>query len=465
MDSIKLKKLLIHANDDILQAVKAMDSANCGIALIVDTGSKLQGVITDGDVRRAILGGTELSKEVTTIMTRDPIVIREGASYEEAKALLEGPRCRRLKSILIPEIDTHGRPVNIYHSSELANPYRAGEDIFRARETPTILLIGGGGYIGSTLTRLLLAEGFRTVVFDRFLYGTFPLAGVKDHPLCEIVHGDTRHIDEFVPCIRRADAVIHLAELVGDPLCAQDSQTTFEINYLATTSIARACAHLQVNRFIYLSSCSVYGASSDPDDILTEQSELNPVSLYAKMKIGAERAISERSDGNFSPCILRLGTVFGLSYRPRFDLVVNTLTARAVTDHRIVITGGQQWRPHIHVRDVAHAIHRAITCDLSHIRGQVFNIVGANHRIAEIGQMVSDLVPDTDVVYNNHAKDQRNYRVSAAKAGEVLGFSPKVAVRDGIGEMAEALRLGRIRDYRSDEYHNVGAFQEAVAGE
>lgn len=461
----RLHHLLIHSGDSILDAIKAMDAASCGIALIVDATNRLQGVVTDGDSRRAILNGTELASPVDSIMTRQPIVILEGASYEEAQALLESPRCRGKKSILIPEVDLEGRPVTIYHSSELANPYRRTETPDTRNEIPNVLLIGGGGYIGSTLTRLLLVEGFRVTIFDRFLYGTSSLAGVKGHPLCEMVHGDTRHIDEIVPHIRGAHSVIHLAELVGDPLCAQDAQTTFEINYLATASIARACSHLQVNRFVYVSSCSVYGASDDPDTVLTEDSALNPVSLYAKMKIGAERAIIERGDGNFSPCILRLGTVFGLSYRPRFDLVVNVLTARAVTDHRIEIAGGQQWRPHVHVKDVARAIHAVLIADLSRIHGQVFNVVGANHKIVEIGAMVAEHVPGTEVVYNANVQDQRNYRVSGEKAAKQLGFCPKISVPEGIAEMAEALGAGRIRDYKYKQYHNIHAFQETATNE
>ncbi len=461
MDETRLRKVMIRPGSTLLDAVRAMDSARCGITLIIDAGSRLLGVITDGDVRRAILNGTELNTLVDVIMTQNPIVIRDGASHEEAVDLLQSERCRRFKSILIPAIDDGGHPVNIYHSSELLNPNLLNQPGNEFPDRPIhVLLIGGAGYIGSVVSRLLLAAGYQVTVLDRFLYGDASLEGIKGHPLFTIVYGDTRHIDDMVPVIRKAEAVVHLAELVGDPLSARDAQTTFEINYLATALIARACSYLQVNRFIYASSCSVYGASSDPDAILYEHSDLAPVSLYAKMKINAEHAILDLQTGNFAPCIFRLGTVFGMSYRPRLDLVVNTMTAKAVCEHKIDIWGGDQWRPHVHVKDVARAIQLALSAPIDDIRGQVFNIIGANHKIDEVGDMVVELVPGTDVTRAATVVDRRNYRVSGAKAQDVLGFTPSVSVQDGVREIAEALRSGAIQDYRDKRYHNILAFDE-----
>ncbi|MGZ5004553.1 MAG: NAD-dependent epimerase/dehydratase family protein [Chthoniobacterales bacterium] len=461
MELERVKRLMLPQGSSLGAAIRAMDAARCGIVLVVDEDERLVGVVTDGDARRAILSGIELSCPVDDVMGRNPIVLQEGEGRQAAVALLQSDRCRHFKSIILPSINKDGRPVNIYHSAELLHPGES-ETMSEAERPIHVLLIGGAGYIGSMATRALLADGYQVTILDSFLYGEEALDGVREHPRLEIIHGDTRHIDAIVPAIRKVQAVVHLAELVGDPLCASDAQTTLEINYLATSTIARACAHLQVNRFIYVSSCSVYGSSANPDKILDEESPLAPVSLYAKMKINSEQVILKMLNGNFSPCIFRLGTVFGLSYRPRFDLVVNTLTAKAVCDRKIDIFGGNQWRPHVHVKDVVQAIQAALHTPLEKIRGQVFNIIGANHKIDEVGEIVSGLIEGTELRRTGEAVDQRNYRVSAHKARELLGFVPSVKIPEGVCEMADAIRKGEIKDYRAKKYHNVQAFEREI---
>jgi nucleoside-diphosphate-sugar epimerase len=462
MDSQRIKKVMVHPENTLLDAVRAMDSAQCGISLIVDDGQHLIGVFTDGDARKAILQGMDLSTQLDGLFTRDPIVLRDNSSREETLDLMQSERLQRFKSILIPVLDENGRPTNIYHSSELRNPNFTLNEMLSSQRPVHVLLVGGAGYIGSVLSRLLLADGYRVTVLDNFLYGTESMEGIKGHPLLEVVKGDTRHIDDVVPSIREVEAVIHLAELVGDPLCAWDVQTTFEINYLATASLARTCAYLQVNRFLYVSSCSVYGASSNPDEYLDENSPLSPVSLYAKTKIGAENAIHDMQTETFAPCIFRLGTVFGLSFRPRFDLVVNTLTAKAIQEHNIEIFGGDQWRPHVHVKDVAKAIHTTLKTPIEVLHGKTFNIVGINHKIDEIGDMVVDLIPGTNINHANKVVDKRNYRVSGQRIRDQLGFQPSFTIADGIREIANAFNSGAITNYRSPQYHNLNVTNQPV---
>lgn len=462
MEIERVKRLMLPQGSSIGAAIRAMDAARCGIVLVIDDDERLMGVVTDGDARRAILSGIELSCPVDDVMGRNPILLREGASRKEAIELLQSERCRRFKSIILPAVNSEGRPVNVYHSAELLHP--GDSDALPESERPVhVLLIGGGGYIGSMATRALLADGYEVTILDSFLYGEDSLNGIREHPRLHVINGDTRHIDKVVPAIRTVQAVVHLAELVGDPLCASDAQTTLEINYLATSTIARACAHLQVNRFIYVSSCSVYGSSANPDKILDEDSPLAPVSLYAKMKINAEQVILKMlNGGNFSPCVFRLGTVFGLSYRPRFDLVVNTLTAKAVCDRKIDIFGGNQWRPHVHVKDVVSAIQAALHAPIERIRGQIFNVISVNHKIDEVGDMVSELIEGTELHRSGDVVDQRNYRVSAHKARELLGFAPSLKIPEGVCEMAAAIRSGEIKDYRAKKYHNVQAFEREI---
>jgi len=450
----RVKKAMVSKMNSIHDAIRAMDSSRFGIALIVDEFFHLISVVTDGDVRRAILNGVDLSSSVTTIMSQKPIILRENDSSEDVIELLNSDTFLG-KAILIPVVDKLNIPVNIINSNDFVTQKSNKKKIISSERPIHVLLIGGGGYIGSVLTRLLLANNYKVTILDRFLYGEESLTGIKNHPQLSIFSGDTRHIDEVVPLVRSAEVVVHLAELVGDPLCARDSQTTFEINLMATATIARICSHLQVNRFVYISSCSVYGASVKPDALLTEKSELASVSLYASTKISAENTIKEFQNGNFSPCILRLGTVFGFSFRPRFDLVVNTLTAKAVADKEISIFGGNQWRPHVHVKDVSQAIKLVMEAPIEKVKGEIFNVVGENYKINDIGEMIIEVIPGTKMVISTNSFDQRNYRVSAEKFRKNLGFQPKYKVTDGIKELSDFLKKNPIIDYKDKRYHNI----------
>jgi nucleoside-diphosphate-sugar epimerase len=227
-----------------------------------------------------------------------------------------------------------------------------------------------------------------------------------------------------------------------------------EINLAATRMLAEVAWGYGIKRFIYASSCSVYGAS-DGNQIVDEASEINPVSLCARAKVGCEQALAELGD-DLNPVILRLSTVFGLSHRPRFDLVVNLLTAQGASGSDITVFGGTQCRPLVHVTDVARAILRCLEAPLSVVRGQTFNVGSdaQNYTLREVGKMVCSLVPEARRVRFDPGEDRRNYRVSFAKIERELGFTCKVGLEEGILELAEALRSGAIDDYTSSRYSN-----------
>jgi len=316
-----------------------------------------------------------------------------------------------------------------------------------------VLVIGGAGYIGSHLCRQLLDQGYSVRVLDALLYGKESLAELEGDPHFELVAGDSRDIGSVFSAMLGADAVVHLGELVGDPACALDEKLTLEINLAATRMLAEAARGYGVKRFIYASSCSVYGAN---DDLLDETSELNPVSLYARAKIMSENALLDLNDETFHPVILRLSTVFGLSYRPRFDLVVNLLSAKAVREGEVTVTGGSQWRPFVHVADVARAMVMTLQAPLEKVKGEVFNVGGDanNHSIQEVGELVQRLVPEATLTSSDDIADRRNYRVSFAKIRRHLDFHAERTVESGIREIVEALRKGSIRDHRLARYSN-----------
>lgn len=459
---IRMDEYCVRPEATLRAAIEAMDRFRRGLAFVVDGASRLVGVVSDGDLRRALLKGYSLDHLVREVMCSDPLVVRNHATDQEVMSLLQSERYSARKPTWIPVVDGNDRLVGIRELTDLMiHVDGSSGSIQKAARGARVLVIGGAGYIGAMLVRQLLNAGYYVTVLDRLSYGDASLRGLGNNPCFRLVRGDTRHIDDLVPAFRDANAVVHMAELVGDPLCQQDPETTFQINYLATASIARICDYLQINRFVYLSSCSVYGSSSDPDVILEETSLLRPVSLYAKTKINSERVILSLDTGNFSPCILRLGTVYGLSHRPRFDLVVNALAAHAALNQEIHVYGGEQWRPHVHVSDVASAIQAVLEAPLERVRNQIINVVGENQRINGIVGMILESFPGCRAVRHADLEDRRNYRVSSEKARRLIGFDPQNSVRGGILEIAEALRSGKIGDPWDREYHNVLAFQEA----
>ena len=321
-----------------------------------------------------------------------------------------------------------------------------------------VLVTGGAGFIGSHLTRMLLDRGYHVRVLDRFAYGRSGLAGLQ-HPRLEVFEGDICNSRDLGHAVRGVEGVIALAAIVGDPACNLDPEETINLNYTATKMLIEACSFYGVRRLVFASSCSVYGASSNA--LLTERSRLNPVSLYARTRILSENIIFDRR-GDVEPVVLRLSTVFGLSPRMRFDLVVNTLTAQALVDKRISIFGGNQWRPNVHCRDAARAFILALEAPASAVAGEIFNVGGdtLNHRIGDLGSMVGEIVRDVTVVRKDEVTDARDYRVGFDKIRHVLGFEPQFSVADGIREIAAAMSADpQLQRYRDPLFHNVQALQ------
>jgi nucleoside-diphosphate-sugar epimerase len=322
-----------------------------------------------------------------------------------------------------------------------------------------VLVIGGAGYIGSALLPKLLDRGYNVRLLDLLLYGEEPIQNVLSHPNLEVVQADFRQVDRVVEAMRGIDAVIHLGAIVGDPACALDEDLTIEINVMATRMIAEVAKGSDVSRFIFASTCSVYGAS---DHTLDERSNPNPVSLYARSKLASEVALHKMATDRFSVVILRFGTVYGISGRTRFDLVVNLLAAKAVVDRLITIYGGDQWRPFIHVDDTAAAVLKIIEAPRSVVHNQIFNVGSdqQNYTINKVGELIHDMIPDAELTHQDIDLDPRNYRVDFGKIADAIGFYPLWTVKMGVEQVIQAIQSGRVSDYRDARYSNVKFLKE-----
>lgn len=208
-----------------------------------------------------------------------------------------------------------------------------------------------------------------------------------------------------------------------------------------------------VQRLLFASTCSVYGANNN---LIDERSYLNPVSLYAQTKIDSEKVLLELASADFSPVVLRLGTVYGMSERPRFDLVVNLLTAKAIKEKKITIFGGNQWRPFIHVDDVAEAFCKCLEVKTLQIHGQIFNVGSneQNYKIGQIGEMIKQRWPETTVEPIAENGDIRNYRVRFDKIYEQIGFTAAKSIQEAFNEIEAIFSSGKVLNYQDQSYSN-----------
>ena len=462
-----IAKLLAKESYTIKEAMRIIDHAALGVAFIVNEGDKFVGLVTDGDIRGAILNGISLEKTVKGIMNTDPVMVYASWSEEKLKDFLSTKKVKKrfpkYGSIRIPVLDNNKKVKDILFVSEKGY---AGIDIEREIKEKggvnKVLVIGGAGYLGSVLSRKLLQAGYKVRILDNLTYGDEGIKDLHAENNFEFVNGDMRDISTVVEAIKGMDAVIHLAAIVGDPASALSPQKTIEINYLATKLIAEVCKYHQINRFIFASTCSVYGASLTPEVRLDENSTLNPVSLYAEMKLKSEEALLEMADSNFAPTIFRMATLYGFSSRMRFDLVVNLLTAKAVFDDKITIFGGSQWRPNLHVEDAAEAFIKCLEAPIEKIKGDIFNVGSneQNYQIARIGEIINDIIPDAKIEIVEK-EDERDYNVSFDKINKNVGYRAKKSIEDGVAEIKNAIEEGKIKNYADNKYSNYKYLYES----
>ena len=455
--------LIVGAGDAGVQVCQELQPDNKLVTIVgfldddlAKQGTNINGVPVLGEVAR--LFDVAAERDVTEV-----IIAMPSADEDRVRTLVRRCEDVGLRVHALPGIErlvmsgTVHRP-GVIGVHDLLGDFAATTTHSRDRH---VLVTGGGGFIGSHLTRMLLDRGYRVRVLDSFAYGAQGLSPLRNHPHLEVMQGDICSIRDVSRAMRDVEGVVALAAIVGDPACNVDFEETINLNYASTKILTEAADFYGVKRLVFASSCSVYGASANEDDMLTERSRLNPVSLYARTRVLSENIVFDRC-GDVEPVVLRLATVFGLSTRMRFDLVVNTLTARAVVDGKISIFGGNQWRPNVHCQDAARAFAAALEAPADVAAGEIFNVGGdsQNFRIADLGRMVAEIVGDVEVATQDEVPDPRDYRVSFEKIRRALDFTPAYTVADGIREVAAAVRAdAALRDHGQPRFHNVHALK------
>lgn len=326
-----------------------------------------------------------------------------------------------------------------------------------------VLITGGAGYIGSLLASELLRANYRVTVVDSLLFGGESLVPFLHHPNFHFVKADVTEQravkDSLKDDWQMPDAIVHLAAIVGFPACqAVGKQVAWRYNVEATKMVFGQAADLGVERFVFASTYSNYGLSADGKPV-TEDSPLNPQSLYAETKVAAEKFLIEQKDASCAPLLFRFATLYGLSPRTRFDLIVNQFVLEAFTKRELIIYQRGYSRSFVHIRDVVRGVIVGLEAERSKICGQVFNLGtdDGNYSKDDIVQLVLKRIPETVVEYKDltFGGDMRDITVSFAKIKNVLGFDTILNVDDGIRELLFALKTGIIRNPTDEKYRNA----------
>ena len=326
-----------------------------------------------------------------------------------------------------------------------------------------VLITGGAGYIGSILTSELLRINYKVTVIDSLLFGGEAIVPFLHHPNFHFIKADVTEGRTVRDAIKhdwqKPDAVVHLAAIVGFPACqAVGKQVAWKYNVEATKMAFEQAADLGVKRFVFSSTYSNYGLSKDGKPV-TEESPLNPQSLYAETKIASEEFLLSQKDASCAPLLFRFATLYGISPRTRFDLIVNQFVLDAYTKRQLLIYQRGYSRSFVHVQDVMHGIVMGLEADEQKVRGQVFNLGtdNGNYTKDQIVNLVLKRIPETTVEYKDMSfgGDMRDITVSFEKIKRVLGFNTTLDVDDGVREVLFALKTGLIKDPLNDRYRNA----------
>ena len=326
------------------------------------------------------------------------------------------------------------------------------------REIETVLVTGGAGYVGSALVPKLIRLGYKVKVIDLYLYGEDVLAEVKDNPNLTEIKGDIRDKDLLEKEIPGSDAVIHLACISNDPSFELNPDLGKSINYDAFLPLVDISRQNRIKRFIYASSSSVYGIKDVPN--VTEDMELEPLTDYSLYKAKCEDYLLSGNDDGLVGTIIRPSTVCGYAPRLRLDLTVNILTNHAINNGKILVFGGEQKRPNIHIEDMIELYCFLLEQPPDSIRNKIYNVGYENYKVKEIAEMVNRGLGGNIPIVTTPSDDNRSYHVSSEKIFRELGFKAGHTLEEAVQDLKKAFDEGKIPDSMKDiRYFNIKTMQ------
>jgi len=452
--TMKYPIVTLQRNTSIQKSIQLIERSPFDIAFVLEEIGSYLGAVAISDLRRLLISGALGEEEIGAYPLNHIFRFTEGALKNRQKAdrMISDMQLYGIR--FLPIVGTDGKICEVLSIEDLVRMHGFCKiDTGPLEPARRVLVVGGAGYLGSVLAQKLLSRGFRVRVLDSFIYGRRSLERLAGDENLEIVEGDLRNIHTCVSSLAETDAVVLLAAIVGDPASKVRPTETIETNVLAAQALASACKLHHINRFLYASTCSVYGIGAD---LLDEKAPLNPVSLYARTKIESEKIILGMGGEYFSPTILRMGTLYGYSPRMRFDLVVNTMSMKSFVDGKIQVFGGRQWRPLLGVEDAAEVYIRCLEASLQIVGNQIFNVGSdeQNYQIDEVAEIIGSSLGGVAIVKDNSNLDARDYRVSFSKLNKALGFSPLQTIGDSAQTIFGKLHTGLIRNPAQRIYYN-----------
>jgi nucleoside-diphosphate-sugar epimerase len=320
-----------------------------------------------------------------------------------------------------------------------------------------VTITGGAGYIGALLVAELTSVGADLTVLDSLLHGQHHVATALTGLGARFMNGDIRDPADREEALAGADAVVHLAAIVGDPDCKRDPELAHEVNVEGTRAVVEDAHRLGAGRFVFASTCSNYGRMADPMVAIDEDGVLAPVSLYAEQKVAIEKQLLSLDAPDLAATCLRFATVYGAAPRMRFDLTVNEFTRDLWADRELEVFGEQFWRPYVHVADAARGVRTVLEAPREKVAGNVFNVGHSdeNYRKLDLVELITGKLGRGEVSFVRRDEDPRDYKVSFEKVRRELGFKPQMTVADGVDEVIEGLEEERFGDPFDAQHSNL----------
>ena len=319
-----------------------------------------------------------------------------------------------------------------------------------------ILITGGAGYLGSVLIKKLVKKNYKVINLDPFLYSNIQTFNKKNRVINYIgLTEDSYILEKIFKKHKDIYAVVHLSGVSNDPTAMLNTALTKKANIFATEKIVKLAKKNKVKKFLFASSCSVYGFTGEKK-LVDESSKKNPISEYAKSKVIGEKIVMKLNDDNFNVFCLRKGTLYGPSERMRYDLVLNTMVGSAIQDKVITINGGNQWRPFLHVDDAAEAYIKLIDLKNSKINGKILNIGSndQNFQIKRLARVIKNKIPNCKI-QNSKNFDNRSYKVNFDELKRLLKWSPPKKIEDGVNDTKKLFTKKYIKNYKDINYYNI----------